>query len=121
MRLHYVSERRDTAYWRDVTASHPPVVTERLEKWSHKFPSREDFEPFPLGLAHVQEQLYVPVLNGLGLLSQDLARAEMARDPKLRQRARETHASLVAEYSRAAEKCLPHRAWLRSLHKETVA
>jgi tryptophan halogenase len=42
----------------------------------------------------------------------------MARDPKLRQRARETHASLVAEYSRAAEKCLPHRAWLESLHKE---
>ncbi|WP_176559486.1 tryptophan halogenase family protein [Rubellimicrobium roseum] len=121
VRLHYVSERRDTAYWRDVTASHPPVVTERLEKWSRKFPSREDFEPFPLGLAHVQEQLYVPVLNGLGLLNQDLARAEMARDPKLRQKARETHASLVAEYFRAAERCLPHRAWLESLHKELAA
>jgi tryptophan halogenase len=24
VRLHYVSERRDTPYWRDVTASHPP-------------------------------------------------------------------------------------------------
>jgi tryptophan halogenase len=121
VRLHYVSERRDTAYWRDVTTSHPPVVTERLEKWSRKFPSREDFEPFPLGLAHVQEQLYVPVLNGLGLLSQDLARAEMARDPKRRQKARETHASLVAEYSKAADQCLPHRAWLQSLHKEMAA
>jgi hypothetical protein len=41
-------------------------VTERLETWSRKFPSREDFEPFPFGLAHVQEQLYVPVLTGSG-------------------------------------------------------
>lgn len=121
MRLHYVTERRDTPYWRDVTASHPPVVTERLEKWSRKFPSRKDFEPFPLGLAHVQEQLYVPVLNGLRLLNQDLARAEMARSPALRQNARETHANLFAEYSKAANKCLPHRAWLESLHKERAA
>lgn len=115
VRLHYVSERRDTPYWRDVTASHPPEVTDRLEKWSRVFPSAADFEPFPLGLAHVQEQLYVPVLDGLGLLSRDLAKAEMARDPGLRAKARDTHAGLVAEYSRAAERCLPHRAWLESL------
>jgi hypothetical protein len=45
----------------------------------------------------------------------------MARDPKLRQTARDTHASLVAEYSKAADKCLPHRAWLQSLHEEPVS
>jgi tryptophan halogenase len=97
------------------------VVTERLEKWSRKFPSREDFDPFPLGLAHVQEQLYVPVLDGLGLLGRDLARTEMARDPKLRQTARETHSSLVTEYAKAAQRCLPHRAWLQSLQEEMAA
>jgi tryptophan halogenase len=117
VRLHYVSERRDTAYWRDVTAAHPPAVTDRLAAWSRRFPTREDFEPFPFGLAHVQEQLYLPVLDGLGLLDRGLARATMARDPALRQRARDTHASLVADYSRAAERCLPHRAWLASLHR----
>jgi tryptophan halogenase len=121
VRLHYVSERRDTAYWRDVTAAHPPEVTDRLAKWSRKFPSPSDFEPFPLGLAHVQEQLYVPVLDGLGLLGRDLARETMARDPASRRRAQETHAGLVAEYARAAQKCLPHRAWLQSLQKEAVA
>jgi flavin-dependent dehydrogenase len=121
VRLHYVSERRDTPYWRDVTASHPPEVTERLARWSRKFPGPEDFEPFPLGLAHVQEQLYVPVLNGLGLLSPDLARAEMARDPKLRRKAQDTHASLVREYAAAARRCLPHRAWLQSLREGVPA
>lgn len=121
VRLHYVSERRDTPYWRDVTSAHPPEVTDRLAKWSRKFPSPSDFEPFPLGLAHVQEQLYVPVLDGLGLLPRDLARSEMARDPGLRRRTQGAHAGLVAEYSKAAQKCLPHRAWLQSLSKETVA
>jgi tryptophan halogenase len=121
VRLHYVSERRDTPYWRDVTASHPAVVTDRLEAWGRRFPSASDFEPFPLGLAHVQEQLYLPVLDGLGLLPRDLARAEMGRDPQLRQRTREAHAGLVKEYAAAARQCLPHRAWLQSLREEIAA
>jgi tryptophan halogenase len=121
IRLHYVSERRDTPFWRDVAQSHPPAVTDRLALWRRKMPGREDFEPFPFDLAHVQEQLYIPVLDGLGLLDREVARTEMAQDPKRRQQARETHSSLVAEYSRAAEKCLPHRAWLQSLREEIAA
>ena len=121
IRLHYVSERRDTPFWRDVAASHPRAVMDRLALWQTKTPGREDFAPFPFDLAHVQEQLYTPVLDGLGLLSRVAARTEMARNPKLRQMARETHASLVAEYTRAAEKCLPHRAWLQSLIQEMAA
>lgn len=30
IRLHYVRERRDTAFWRDVTDSHPAAVTDRV-------------------------------------------------------------------------------------------
>ena len=44
IRLHYVSERRDTPFWRDVAASHPRHRhRERLELWSRKTPGPEDF------------------------------------------------------------------------------
>ena len=69
----------------------------------------------------MQEQLYVPVLDGLGLLNRDAARAAMAANPKARENARKTHAALVAEYARAAKLCLPHRAWLQSLQKDMAA
>ena len=115
IRFHYVTERRDSAFWQDVAASHPDHVTDRLALWQTRMPEPADFEPFPMGLPHLQGQLYIPVLNGLGLLSQTAAREAMARTPALRDRARAAHGSLVAEYSRAAAQCLPHRAWLLSL------
>ncbi len=120
IRLHYVSERRDSPFWRDVAGSHPQVVTDRLALWRARIPRPSDFARFPpglehLGLAHVQEQLYLPVLDGLGLLNRDAARTQMAADPKARDLARRTHAALVAEYAKAAAQCLPHRAWLQSL------
>ncbi len=117
IRLHYVSERRDSPVWQDVAASHPQVVRDRLEQWQHHIPKPSDFARFPpglehLGLAHVQEQLYVPVLDGLGLLNRGAAQAEMAANPQARDLARKVHAGLVAEYTRAAGQCLSHRAWL---------
>ena len=120
IRMHYVSERRDSPFWRDVAASHPGVVTDRLAQWAQHVPRPEDFARFPpglehLALAHVQEQLYLPVLDGLGLLNRQAAQAEMAANPKRRDLARKTHAGLVAEYTRAAGQCLPHRAWLEGL------
>jgi len=120
VRLHYAVERRDTPYWRDVTAAHPPVVLDWLERAQRGVPVRADFPRFPPGLeqmnlAHVQEQLYVPVLDGLGLLSREAAQAAMAADPAGRDRARSVHQSLVAEYSRAAEQCVPQMRFLRGL------
>jgi 2-polyprenyl-6-methoxyphenol hydroxylase-like FAD-dependent oxidoreductase len=120
IRLHYVTERRDSPFWRDVADSHPQVVRDRLALWQTKMPGVEDFDPFPMGLPHLQHQLYVPVLDGLGHLNRDIARADMAANPKARDKARATHAALVREYSGAAAACLPHRAYLQSLAKETV-
>ena len=114
IRLHYVTERRDSAFWQDVAASHPQVVRDRLDLWSKKMPGPEDFDPFPMGLPHVQEHLYTPVLDGLGLLSRDAAQKAMS-DKTLRDRTRATHDSLVREYRQAAAQCLPHRAYLQSL------
>ena len=64
------------------------------------------------GLPHVQTQLHYPVLEGLGLLNQETARAEMARDPKLRQFARETYEALVKEYRAAATQALDQAEYL---------
>lgn len=120
IRLHYVSERRDSPFWRDVAASHPQGILDRLQHWQRHIPTPQDFVRFPpglehLGLAHVQEQLYLPVLDGLGLLNRGAAQAVMAANPAARDLARKTHAGLVADYTRAAAQCLPHRAWLMSL------
>ncbi len=120
VRLHYAVERRDTPYWRDVTSAHPPVVLDWLDRAQRGVPVRADFPRFPPGLeamnlAHVQEQLYVPVLDGLGLLSRDAAQTAMAADPAGRDRARAVHQSLVAEYGRAAEQCVPQMRFLRGL------
>lgn len=120
IRLHYVSERRDSPFWRDVADSHPADLQDRLALWQTRLPKSGDFTPFPMGLPHLQGQLYTPVLDGLGLLNQSAARAEMAINPRGRDAARATHASLVAEYTRAARACPPHRAWLRDLRKETA-
>lgn len=117
IRFHYVSERRDSAFWQDIASSHPDYVRERLALWQTRLPEARDFEPFPQGLPHLQGQLYIPVLDGLGLLNQKAARDAMAKAPALRDKARATHGSLVREYARAAELCLPHRAWLESLRQ----
>ena len=121
IRLHYVSERRDSPFWQDVAATHPGIVTDRLALWQGKMPGGLDFAPFPLGLPHVTEHLYTPVLDGLGLLNRDAARAAMAAAPSLRDKARATHAGLVAAYSRAAAQCAPHRAFLTSLQEDIAA
>jgi tryptophan halogenase len=121
IRLHYVSERRDTAFWRDVAASHPETVAARLDLWSRKTPGAEDFPPFPLGLPHVGHHLHIPVLDGLGLLSPAVAKAELAARPKVRAHARKSAAELIREYRIAAGRAESHRHLLDSLIEEPVA
>jgi len=121
IRLHYVSERRDTPFWRDIAASQPEATTRRLELWSRKTPGAEDFAPFPMGLPHVGHHLHMPVLDGLGLLRPAVAKAELAANPKLRAHARKTPAELIREYRLAAGKAEGHRRFLDSLTEEIAA
>jgi len=121
IRLHYVSERRDSPFWSDVAANHPPAIIDRVERWRHRLPRRQDFTPFPLNLPHVHEQLHISVLDGLGLLDRSRAKGALAADPKARARLRKLHADLVSECTRAAAKCLPHRAFVDSLIRERAA
>jgi len=116
--LHYVTERDDTPFWRHVRENCiGQDVRDRLLQWAVRTPRREDFAPFPGGLAHVEEQLYYPVLDGLGLLNRDLAREELSEQPQLRSHARATHEALVKEFKRVAKQAPGHRAFLQSLHQ----
>lgn len=114
--MHYVTERDDTPFWRAVRADFIlPVTRERIATWSDHMPRRDDFTPFPGSFPHVEEQLFYPVLDGLGLLDRDVARAELAAAPQLRALARKTVESLTREYKQAALKTLGHREFLTGL------
>lgn len=119
--LHYVTERRDTPFWQDVAARYiQPETKARLEMWSKKMPGPEDFTNDLDGLPHLEELLHTPVLDGLGLLNRDVARAAMARDPKLRAFARETVDYLTKQARDVAGRAKRHRAWLESLAQVAV-
>ena len=110
---HYVVERDDTPFWRNVRAERlHPETKERLAHWQREMPRREHFADFLFGLPHVETQLHYPVLDGLGLLDQKLARSEMARQPEVRAFARKTVDGLVKEYKLAATKALGHAEFL---------
>ncbi|RFP13939.1 tryptophan 7-halogenase [Duganella sp. BJB488] len=68
LKLHYVlSQRRDSDYWRDNTASVPERLGDLLTLWRHRAPSRNDFnrieEVFPWAS-------YQYVLYGMGFRSE---------------------------------------------------
>lgn len=110
--LHYVGERPEP-FWQAVRATGLHETTRaRLEAWRNHAPRRSDFAPFPGNLPHVEEQLYYPVLAGLGLLSKKAADRELAADPALRSHARKSHGALARDYRRVAGQCLSHRDYL---------
>ncbi len=115
---HYVNERRDTPFWTHV---HDRCIAEstrlQLRLWSEQLPKRGDFTPMPGDFPHVMEQLYMPVLDGLGLLRRGVAQAELAAVPGLRAHARKTSEKLIREFRRAVTKVPGHRAFLESLHE----
>lgn len=121
IRLHYVSERRDSPFWQDVAATHPAAVTDRLAGWAGRVPGPQDFKPFPMGLPHITHELHVPVLDGLGLLDQSRAKAWLADRPTLRALARKSVETLHKDQLQAANRCLPHRAFLASLQMEPTS
>jgi len=115
---HYVTERDDTPFWRNVKAERlHPETKERLAHWKREMPRREHFGDFLDGLPHVETQLHYPVLDGLGLLDPAVAQAEMAKSPALRAFARQTVDSLVREYRQAASKALGHAEFLEHVNQ----
>ncbi len=110
--IHYVGER-DEPFWRHVRQNciHEKA-REMLAHWSSHMPRRSDFPAFPGNLPHINEQLYYPVLDGLGLLDKSTAKADMAARPKVRAHARKITEAIVRDFKRVAGKCLGHREYL---------
>lgn len=116
--LHYVSERRDTPFWQHVHENCiGDAVRGWLLQWAVQLPRHDDFAEFPGGLPHIEEQLFYPVLDGLGLLNRNLAKAEIAENPALRAHARKTVEALGKEFRRAASKAPGHRAFLDAIRR----
>ncbi len=114
--LHYVSERDDSPFWRDVADLYiQPKTRERLATWQTKMPGPEDFENDLGGLPHVEELLHYPVLDGLGLLNRDVAKSVMAARPELRNFARQTVDHLTKQARSVANQAVSHRDWLSGL------
>ena len=113
---HYVSERRDTPFWKRVANNCIGEPTRhRLTQWQSKMPEHADFDPLPGHFAHTEQQLYYPVLDGLGLLSRTTAKKHMEVQPELRKKAKAAAETLTSEYRAAAPKTLGHRDFLMSL------
>ena len=86
---HYMVERDDTPFWREVRANRiHPETKERLACWQKQMPRTSISREYLFGLPHIQTQLHYPVLDGLGLLNPDVAREEMARTRPAAVRAR---------------------------------
>lgn len=114
--MHYVSERRDTPFWRAVASRFMCQSTKsRLAMWKAKMPEHADFTPLPGRFAHTEQQLYYPVLDGLGLLDRPLAKKHMESNDGLRAKAKAAADSLTTEYRAAAPRALGHREFLMSL------
>ena len=110
IRLHYVSERRDTPFWRDVGASHPehrrraprPLVAQ--DPGRRGLPARSRWAcPTSATTCTCRSS------TASGCSARAVAKAELAARPKVRAHARKTAAELIREYRIAAGRAEGHR------------
>jgi len=114
--LHYAGGRTDTPFWAEMSASGiTDIVKDRIEIWQREPVARHHFPKFPAFLPHVEEQLHVPVLDGLGLLPREPSKAEMSSMPKIRMNARKSVEKLTAEFRAAARNAIDHKNYLEKL------
>ena len=119
--VHYVSNRTDTPFWRHVKEDCiAEEVRSKLELWSTRVPFIKDFNALPGDLPHVQEQLYFPVLDGLGLINKRAAREMMDSIPREKAKARKYAENYSREFRIAAARADGHRKFLRSLQDEAL-
>jgi len=119
--LHYVS-RRTEPFWQEVQRSFILEVNRhRLSSWRRRMPVAADFVRLPGNLPHVQEQLHVPVLAGLGLIRKPAARAFLGGLPQSGTGVAGLAAQLRQRHAEAASRCLSHRGYLKAVLGEVVA
>jgi len=114
--LHYAGGRVDSPFWKAINDAGSPSENqkERLKHWQTQALTRADFQSLPYGLPHVEEQLYVPVLDGLGLLSRRASTKLIGKTTQLR-RANKALVSLRNEFDSATSQAIGHRDFLNAL------
>jgi tryptophan halogenase len=118
--LHYTGEREEP-FWqharRDCLHDSTKAI---LEQWSRRMPQRSQFPPFAWNMPHINEQLYYPVVDGLGHLSRAVAKSYMNANPKVRAHARKVTEAMAKDNKKAAAQCLGHREFLERIAARTV-
>lgn len=115
IQLHYyISDRRDTPFWRDVTESVEisELLKERLEMWKYSVPQRTDFSS-TFDFFHTES--YLSVLYGMDYPT----RAPVVNE-KLSGFSKQKIASHLENARKLADSLLPQGRWLNEL-KEYVA
>jgi hypothetical protein len=111
--IHYFTRREDTEYWTNVRATNFHAESqERLDQWKREMPKGAHFIDGLSGLPHIEAQLYYPVLDGLGLLDQSVARQEMAAQGKTRQMVKNYLDETERRYRAGAAQAMGHREFL---------
>lgn len=78
--LHYVTKRNDTEFWKSThSLPRPPGLEERLELYKHKMPSPAEFLNRKVMF---KEANWIVVMHGLGLISKEVAQADVDIQPK---------------------------------------
>lgn len=115
--FHYVSRREDTPFWRHVRDDCiGDDIMLHLRTWMWQMPRRSEFVELRGNAPHVQEQLYYPVLDGLGLLKRSIAKLELGARPDVRAASRKAVEKFRRDSRLSATKAAGHRQYLRSLH-----
>ena len=119
--LHYVSNRPEP-FWREVQSSFiRDANRRRIAAWRRRMPGAGDFAPLPGNLPHIQEQLHVPVLAGLGILRKPAGRAYLDSRPHLGERMRDIGPKVRKSHAESAARCMPHRRYLELVLGEALA
>lgn len=119
--IHYAGGR-DEPFWQHVRQNcMHETAREMLDHWSRNMPRRPDFRAFPGDLPHINEQLYYPVLDGLGILDRKVAKADLAEKPKIRAHARKVSEAMIRDFRVAANKCIGHREYLDLVAEDAVS
>ena len=114
--MHYVTRRRDSPFW--IHVSDACVCDETrtlLDKWRIKPPTKDDFNEMCHEIPHVDDVLYYPVIDGLGLVSRDLMRKACRDSPVSRTRARKYVKQLGGQFRGWASAAAGHREYLQWL------
>jgi hypothetical protein len=118
LKLHYaVSQRADTAYWRDNRdpASWPEGLRDKIAQWRHRLPSRFDFV--------ADHETFLPpswafILHGLGFET-DAGRGAFDAMPREARDAMAAFAKVRQAAAQATAALPDHRALIRQYHRST--